>query len=121
MKEYPQGATIRFMVKFKETSTVTATNFDEMDNAIVYAYAQDGPTVKFSKTPKPGYNTLHRVDEKTLVAAIRGSQSKLMYGDLYIEQMYKDTLSSPEPEEIGVGAKLETGITIVESEIKAEI
>jgi len=116
MKDYPQGSTIRFLVKFKD-STVTATNFDELDNFIVYAYTSEDYKVKLSKTVKSGYNRLHRIDDKTLLGVIKGSQSANMLGELFIEQYAKDTLSSPEPEEIGKSQIMSTGINITLSSI----
>ena len=73
--------------------------------------------IKLSKTVKPGYNRLHRIDDKTLLGVIKGSQSANMLGELFIEQYAKDTLSSPEPEEIGKSPIMSTGINITLSSI----
>ena len=85
-----QGSTIKFTVTFKNTSTTTATSWDDVDNILVYAYTCLDYVVKFSYVPIPGYNLLRRIDSTHLAGAILPEQSKLMSGELILELCIKD-------------------------------
>ena len=85
-----QGNTIQFISVFKDTSTVDANNWDEVDNVILYAYTCLSYIVKFSLVPMSGYNQLRRIDSTHLLGAITPQQSKLMLGELIMELCIKD-------------------------------
>jgi len=85
-----QGNTIQFISVFKDTSTVDANNWDEVDNVILYAYTCLSYIVKFSLVPMSGYNQLRRIDSTHLLGAITPQQSKLMLGELMMELCIKD-------------------------------
>lgn len=85
-----QGSTIKFTVTFNNTSTTTATSWDDVDNVLIYAYTSLDYVVKFSYVSIPGYNLLRRIDSTHLTGAILPDQSKLMLGELILELCIKD-------------------------------
>lgn len=115
MKEYPQGSTIRFLIKFKDNDSLTLNSFDSVTDYVVLVYTQPHNPVRFSKIPKNGFTTLHRIDSRTMLGVITGNQSKTMLGDLMLQQKVVYNLESPVVEDITVSPVIETGITIIES------
>ena len=85
-----QGSTIKFISVFKDTSTVDANSWDDVDNVIIYAYTCPLHIAKFSLMPMSGYNQLIKIDSNHLLGAITPRQSKLMIGELIMELCIKD-------------------------------
>lgn len=114
MKEYPQGSTINFIIKFKENNQLQLKSFDDIQELYIFVFTNSNYIVKFSKNKKEGFIILERIDNKNLLCNLTDTQTINMLGDLYLEQKVK-VLDSNNKEDVGVSKLIDTGITIIES------
>lgn len=86
MKKY-QGEDIYFSLNFSNSSNVSITSFDDLENVIVYAYTGEEDIVKFSKELKAGYEPLTSASPTNLKGVIRSEFTKLMTGQIMLDIM----------------------------------
>ena len=86
MKKY-QGEDIYFSLNFSNSSNVSITSFDDLENVIVYAYTGEDDIVKFSKELKEGYEPLTSASSTNLKGVIRSEFTKLMTGQIMLDIM----------------------------------
>ena len=86
MKKY-QGEDIYFSLNFSNSSNVSITSFDDLENVIVYAYTGEDDIVKFSKVLKDGYEPLSSVSPTNLKGVIRSEFTKKMTGQIMLDIM----------------------------------
>lgn len=110
-----QGEDIEFALRLKAITQNDMQTWNDAQRVVVYMYTHTNHIAKFSSKTEAGYTKMASSSTTMLTGVIRSADTKVMEGTLYC-----DVYIFPRVGDIEQIQRVQTGITIVSTPIKAE-
>lgn len=110
-----QGEDIEFALRLKQITQNDMQTWNDARRVVAYFYTHTNHIVKFSSLTESGYTKMTKQSNQVLTGIIRSLDTKVMDGTLYC-----DVYIMPRVGDIEQIRRVQTGITIESTPIKAE-